>query len=197
MVEIAADEYWEQSFASNVLPDADARGASAYDFRAAFRLHPAGVALITADAGDGPVAMTASSVSSVSLDPPALVFSLSAQTSATPTIRRAQTLVVHLLSTDQLPLAVLGAARGVDRFADRAQWTRLPTGEPYFPSAYAWIRGRIAGTIDIGGSTIVAVEALHVRPPHDAAGDPSPTEPLVYHNRAWHRLSEQSRIPGG
>jgi len=30
------------------------------EFNRAFRLHPAGVAVVTADAGDGPVAMTVS-----------------------------------------------------------------------------------------------------------------------------------------
>ncbi len=46
-------------------------------FRHAFRHHPAGVAVVTADAGDGPAAMTVSSVASVEVDPPTLVFSAS------------------------------------------------------------------------------------------------------------------------
>ena len=48
------------------------------DFKAAFRHHPAGVAVITADAGRGPVMLTATSVSSVSAEPALLMFSLSA-----------------------------------------------------------------------------------------------------------------------
>lgn len=43
---------------------------SAEDFRAIFRGHPDGVSLITADAGDSPVAVTATSVASISVDPP-------------------------------------------------------------------------------------------------------------------------------
>ena len=39
-------------------------------FVTAFRNHPAGVALVTADPGDGPVAMTATSVCSVDANPP-------------------------------------------------------------------------------------------------------------------------------
>jgi hypothetical protein len=46
-------------------------------FRDAFRHHPAGVAVI-ADPGDGPAALTARSLISVSADPPTVAFSLSA-----------------------------------------------------------------------------------------------------------------------
>ena len=113
----------------------------AEQFKAAFRNHAAGVAVITADAGDGPVALTATSVFSVSAEPPLLVFSLSASSSSTPTLTRASTVVVHLLSADQLDLAVLAATSGIDRFADTSIWSRLETGEPYFTAAPVWIRG--------------------------------------------------------
>ena len=56
---------------------------SADDFKAVFRGHPGGVALITADAGDGPVALTATSVASVNVDPPLLMFSVTTVSSAT------------------------------------------------------------------------------------------------------------------
>ena len=97
-------------------------------FKDLFRGHPGGVAVITADAGDGPVALTATSVSSVSADPPLLTFSISALSSASTTLQRADTVVVHLLDADDLALARLGATSGVDRFADRAAWSRLATG---------------------------------------------------------------------
>ncbi|WP_382310409.1 flavin reductase family protein [Herbiconiux sp. UC225_62] len=166
------------------------------EFKAAFRNHPAGVAVITADAGDGPVALTATSVFSVSVEPPLLVFSISDLSSSTPTIRRADTVVVHLLGAAQLDIAKLGATSGIDRFADTTIWDRLPTGEPYFPSAHAWIRGRVVNKMEAGGSTVVAVQALQTKAP--PAGDPSAdaaeAEPLVYHNRTWHRLGEHSKI---
>lgn len=166
------------------------------EFKAAFRNHPAGVAVITADAGDGPVALTATSVFSVSVDPPILVFSLSVLSSSTPTIRRADTVVVHLLGASQLHIAKLGATSGIDRFADTSIWERLPTGEPYFPSAHAWIRGRIIQTMDVGGSIVVAVHGLETMapPPGAEAADAEQAHPLVYHNRTWHRLDEHSKI---
>lgn len=162
-------------------------------FIAAFGNHPAGVSVITADAGHGPVALTATSVCSVSVDPPLLAFSASSRSSSTPTIRSAETIVVHLLSSEQLPIAQLGATSGIDRFADTSIWKRLSTGEPYFPGAAVWIRGRIVNLLDASGATLVLVEALEVGGqsggPEEIAG-----QPLVYHSRAWHALGEHSRI---
>lgn len=171
----------------------EAAPTTAERFIAAFGNHPAGVSVITADAGNGPVALTATSVCSVSVDPPLLAFSASARSSSTPTIRRAETIVVHLLNTDQLPIAQLGATSGIDRFADTSIWKRLSTGEPYFPGAAVWIRGRIANTLDASGATLMLVEALEVG--GQSCNQPVVSgQPLVYHSRAWHALGEHSRI---
>jgi flavin reductase (DIM6/NTAB) family NADH-FMN oxidoreductase RutF len=181
---------------SNLVAHPSSETVSPEEFKAAFRNHPAGVAIITADAGDGPVALTATSVFSVSVEPPLLVFSISELSSSTPTIRKADTVVVHLLGAGQLDIAKLGATSGIDRFADTSIWDRLPTGEPYFPAAHAWIRGRVVNKMEAGGSTVVAVQALETKAPPagDHAADAAEAEPLVYHNRTWHRLGEHSKI---
>ena len=72
---------------------------SADEFKALFRGHPGGVAVITADAGEGPVALTASSVVSVSAEPPLLIFSVSALSSASEVLSRAETVVAADLDT--------------------------------------------------------------------------------------------------
>ncbi|MCU1596573.1 MAG: hypothetical protein QOK08_2351 [Actinomycetota bacterium] len=161
---------------------------SADEFKLAFRNHPAGVAVITADAGDGPVGLTATSVFSVSAEPPLLVFSISSLSSSAPTLSRADTVVVHLLSADQLAVAKLFATSGVDRFADTESWARLETGEPYLPGTPSWIRGRIINRMQAGGSTVIAVHALEAK-----TGD-NTSAPLVYHNRTWHGIGEHSRL---
>lgn len=167
-------------------------GLSSDDFKLAFRNHAAGVAVITADAGDGPVGLTATSVFSVSAEPPLLIFSVSSASSSAPTIRRAETVIVHLLGAEQIGIARLCATSGIDRFADRTIWDRLLTGEPYFPSAHAWIRGRVVNRMEAGTSTVIAVHALQAKLPEDA-GDAAP---LVYHNRTYHALGEHSRYDG-
>ena len=162
------------------------------DFKAVFRHHPGGVSLITADAGEGPVALTVTSVISVSVTPPLLVFTVSALSSSTPTIRKTDTVVVHLLSAGELTLAKLGATSGIDRFADTSLWSRLESGEPYFLAAHTWIRGKIVNRMEVGDSTVIAVQALQISGQKGIAENP--TNPLVYYNRTWHQLGEHSVI---
>jgi len=57
----------------------------------------------------------------------------------------------------------------------------------------AWLRCRIVSRMDAGGSTVIAAQALQV----DVERDLEPGESgaaLVYHNRAWHRLGDHSRL---
>ncbi|MFF4116198.1 flavin reductase family protein [Streptomyces sp. NPDC001714] len=173
-------------------------GLSADAFREAFRNHAGGVAVVTADAGRGPVALTATSVISVSATPPLLVFSVAALSSATPTILESSSVVVHLLGAGQVGLARLCATSGADRFADTGAWARLATGEPYFVAAPVRIRGSIAATFAAGASILVVVNATHAYyAPTDAAAPGDASRPLVYHNRTWHQLSEQSQLVSG
>lgn len=159
---------------------------SADAFKAVFRGHPGGVAVITAQGVDGPVALTASSVSSVSVDPPLLVFSVSASSSAFPTITSASTVVVHLLDAEDIELARLGATSGVDRFADTTAWAPLATGEPVFAGARAWVRCSVVSRMEAGGSTVIAAHGLQANIDRDA------DRALVYHDRTWHALGEHS-----
>ena len=176
-------------------PNIDTNVLGPEAFKAAFRNHPAGVAIVTADAGEGPVAMTVTSVFSVSAEPPLLVFSASASSSSTPTIRAAETVVVHILGADQLELAKLAATSGVDRFPN-GLWMRLPTGEPIYPGAHAWIRGRIINRLEAGTSTVFVVEALNSSAPEAGSdeADARFARPLVYHNRTWHVLDDTSKL---
>jgi len=164
-------------------------------FKALFRGHPGGVAVITADAGGGPVALTATSVSSVNVEPPLLVFSISSLSSASATLQKARSIVVHLLGADDLDIAKLGATSGIDRFADTSRWRRLSTGEPFFPEVRAWVRCVVIERMRAGSSTVIAAHGVEARmraashEHNDEHGDA-----LVYHNRGWHRLSAQTRL---
>jgi len=164
------------------------------NFKAAFRNHPGGVAVLTADSGDGPVGLTATSVSSVSADPPMLMFSISGLSSTGPALLKAETVVVHLLGEQQVELAKTFATSGIDRFADQASWARLTTGEPYLVSAPTWLRGKVVNQMEAGGSTIVVIEILEVRLPEEGQDAQHGQRPLVYHNRTWHALGDSSAL---
>lgn len=177
-------------------PPHDVEVLSADEFKLAFRNHPAGVAIVTADAGEGPVAMTVTSVFSVSTEPPLLVFSASAMSSATATIAEASTVIIHLLGADQLDLALLGAKSGANRFPDDIAWEKLPTGETVYSDAHAWIRGRTVNKLKAGNSTVFLIEALEAKTPAEGSSDldASTAHPLVYHNRTWHKLDSNSKL---
>nr|WP_206300143.1 flavin reductase family protein [Streptomyces mangrovisoli] len=175
-----------------VKPEDVEPGLSPAEFKLAFRNHPAGVAVITADDGSGPVGLTASSVFSVSAEPPLFVFSLSSASSAAPVLGKVDTLVIHLLGADQLAIAQRFATSGIDRFADPGSWSRLETGEPYLVDAPVRVRSRVVERLEmkVGGSTVIACHALGgVIAPQEGAA------PLVYHDRAWHHLGAHSRLP--
>ena len=169
------------------------RSVSAEDFKSVFRGHPGGVAVITADAGDGPVALTATSVSSVSAEPPLLIFSVSTLSSAAEVLTRAETVVVHLLDANDLELAQLGATHGIDRFAQTHRWSRLVTGEPVYHDVRAWLRCAVINRMEAGGSIVIAAHALQFQLERDVEPG-GHGDALVYHNRTWHRLGDASRI---
>lgn len=166
---------------------------SADQFKLAFRGLAAGVALVTATLDGQHAAMTATSVTSLSATPPLFAFSASQLSSATKVIARAETVVVHILSADQVDLAKLGATSGIDRFADTERWQNLPTGEPHFPEARVWIRGRVVDRFTAGASVVHIVEALSSNAA-EVQDDSVPSAPLVYHNRTWHALGAASEI---
>ena len=156
-------------------------------FRAAFRTHPSGVAVITATGAEGAIGLTASSVASVSADPPVLAFSVSGGRSASH-LATAQTVVVHLLAADQLDLARAFATPGAPRFTEQMNWEILPTGEPLLRNAPWALRCEIIHRAPLGNSVLLAAAVLEIR------ANPTEADPLVYQDRAFHSLSRISRV---
>ncbi|WP_221115569.1 MULTISPECIES: flavin reductase family protein [unclassified Rhizobium] len=154
-------------------------------FMAAFRHHPSGVAIITADAGEGPVALTVSSLISISAVPPMVAFSLSASSSSAKVVERAASVVVHFVRRADMQLARLCATSGGDRFGPDVQWARLEGGEPYYPQVELWFRAELRGRLETRGACLVTAELTSVSPGAHATRQ---AEALVYANRAWHGL---------
>ena len=168
------------------------------EFTALFRRQPGGVAVVTADAGHGPVALTATSVTAVSVDPPLLVLSASDASSAAPSIVAAETIVVHLVDSGDLDIAKLAATSGADRFADADSWHRLSTGEPSYHRVERRIRARVVERVRAGTATVLVAEALEILESHATDAGRS-RHPLVYHDRSWRVLAlagEESTLTG-
>ncbi len=153
------------------------------DFKAAFRGHPAGVALITAITPEGPVGLTASSVSSLSAAPAAISFSVMRSTGSAGQLLAADSVAVHLLGRHHAAVAEAFARSGAPRFTSEQGWDRLPTGEPFLADAPVVLRARPAQQIRVGESVLVAAEVLDVRIGPDI-------EPLLYRNRQFLTLDD-------
>jgi len=142
-------------------------------YRAVFRRYAAGVVVITADAGFGPAGFTATSLASISLEPPLVSFALSTSASSWPTIARAETLVVNFLDAEQHAIAARFATSGIDRFAAPTRWSRLATGEPILVDVPGHLRGRVLQRHETGDHHLVVAEVLDASTRHHA--------PLLYH----------------
>lgn len=184
----AIDEIAANSHAVTPVP------ATADTFKAIFRHHPGGAALITAHANGTHAAFTVSSLVSLSAEPPIVMFSVSSLTSSAPVIAEAETVVVHMVDAEQIELAQIGATRGIDRFGDVDRWVSLPGGERVFHESPAWFRARIEQRIEVDGSTICVARLLESNLPAEDPGSHSRGSTLVYVDRAWHRLGDHTRI---
>ncbi|GAA3850385.1 flavin reductase family protein [Streptomyces sedi] len=155
-------------------------------YKSVFRRHPAGVAVVAMTHDGRPAGFTATSVISVSAEPPLLAFSLAATSSCAPAVAAADTLTVSLLADHQHDVSARFATSGVDRFA-AGGWSRLPTGEPVIDGAHAWIRARVLERTPVGGSYLISLLALQ-------AEVRTETGPLVFLDRTYHRLGPHSAL---
>ena len=107
---------WEEPVASP-RPSLDAR-----DFRGALGCFPTGVCIVTTLAPDGRrVGMTANSFSSVSLDPPMILWSLARTAASAAVFRDAEYFVINVLGAGDEELSLHFARPGEDKFAKYAE----------------------------------------------------------------------------
>jgi 3-hydroxy-9,10-secoandrosta-1,3,5(10)-triene-9,17-dione monooxygenase reductase component len=90
-------------------------------FRRTMGMFTTGVTIITARAGDGErIGVTANSFSSVSLDPPLVLWSLAKSARSLDAFTEADYFAIHILSAGQEDLSNRFASRGEDKFAGLA-----------------------------------------------------------------------------
>jgi flavin reductase (DIM6/NTAB) family NADH-FMN oxidoreductase RutF len=128
-----------------------------------------GVVVVTAlDEGE-PVGMTCQSFSSLSLDPPLVMFSPARTSTTWPRIRRAGTFAVNILAADQEAICRTFAISGGDKFAG-VGWRVGLTGAPLLDGSLAHIECRVesvaaGGDHDIViGAPVAMAEQPHLDP---------------------------------
>ena len=159
---------------------ADHDPTDARRLRDAFGAFATGVTVVTAIGADGVrVGLTANSLTSVSLDPPLLLFCPARSASALPALRASRRFAVNVLANDQAHVADRFARRGIDRFAE-ATWHDL-AGLPVLDGALASFACTLDAEHDGGDHVVVIgrVEAIRASGGHD---------PLLYFRGAYRRV---------
>lgn len=143
------------------------------DLRRAFGHYATGVTIVTTTAADGrPVGMTANSFSSLSLDPPLVLWSIARTSTNFECFRAARFFAVHVLHSGQAELARQFAARDIDRFEGVAHSSGT-TGAPILPEFQACFDCETHARYDGGDHLIIVGRVVSVQE--------QPGDPLIFH----------------
>ncbi|PID35804.1 MAG: flavin oxidoreductase [Rhodobacterales bacterium] len=129
--------------------------------RAAFGQFGTGVCVVTAEADIGPVGITVNSFSSVSLDPPMVLWCVGKKSDRHDTFCTAQNFAVHICSDAQDDL-IMGFARKANAFDLCPGWTRSETGVPLIENCPARFECVLRNTVDAGDHTVILGEVTRV-----------------------------------
>lgn len=151
--------------------------------RRAMRAWTTGVTVITAKHNDQQYGMTVNSFTSISLEPPLVSLTLKRLTHTHDLVEKSGEFSVTILSSEQKELS--------DRFAGKFpeikdRFEGVPTETlvieaPLLKGGLAYFNCRVLNSIPAGENTLFIAEVLAVS--GDGKGDP-----LIYHNRVYHRL---------
>jgi flavin reductase (DIM6/NTAB) family NADH-FMN oxidoreductase RutF/pimeloyl-ACP methyl ester carboxylesterase len=118
-------------------PIAYEAGSDARTLRDGLGCFGTGVTVITAMDGDKPIGLTANSFTSVSLDPPLILFCVDNKAGSLPILECATHFAVNVLHIGQQPTSGRFATRGIeDRFSGVA-WERWDDGAPILTGSLA------------------------------------------------------------
>ena len=108
------------------------------EYRRALAQFATGVTLVTTcDPQGRACGVTANSFTSVSMEPPLILWSLSLSSSNVSAFRHCRAFRVHVLTSKQMPLARTFATRGADKFS-HGNWRLNAHGVPCLSECAAW-----------------------------------------------------------
>ena len=152
--------------------------------RRAMRAWTTGVTVVTARHNDRQYGMTVNSFTSISLDPPLVSLALRRLTHTHELVEQSGEFGVTILAADQKELS--------DRFAGKFpdikdRFENVPTETlafdvPLLKGGIAHFNCRVVQSVPVGENTLFVAEVIAVR--GEGEGNP-----LVYHNREYHRLA--------
>lgn len=150
------------------------------EFRDTLARWASGVTIVTARDGDEPVGMTAASFSSLSLDPPLVLVCIARTAQSHDPLVSAPGFAIHVLGSAQAEMSARFARPGPGKFEGLPD-ERGPFEAPLLPFGVARLACAHHSALDGGDHTILVGRVVDTR----LAG----TDPLVYCNRAYWRVS--------
>lgn len=151
-------------------------------FRAVLGRYATGVAVVTTRGGDGrPCGLTVNSFTSVSLEPPLVLFCLDRDAGSGPAFAANDCFAVNILEAGQAALSARFADPVAARFVDDGT-TVWETGAPILTAALAALDCRVHGRHDGGDHVILVGRVLRAEVIRDGA-------PLVYWRGGYRGLA--------
>jgi flavin reductase (DIM6/NTAB) family NADH-FMN oxidoreductase RutF len=141
-------------------------------FKEMFRRHAAGVAIITVNYQGEPYGFTATSVASLSAQPPRFTFNMARSSSSWPAVANTTHIGVHMLGLENQELAER-FARTKNRFGGD-HWELGPHDVPILKDVAGWLIGKIQMRLSFENNAVVVVEVVDGQVGEDGS-------PLLYH----------------
>ncbi len=140
-------------------------------FRDALGQFATGVTVITTNSPEGPVGMTANSFTSISLNPPLIMWSAAKTSKRYRHFEASANIAVHVLAADQQELC-WAFSKSQDAF-ESCDWTANAHGTPLIDGCLARFECELYATHEAGDHVIVVLKVsdLSIRP----------GEPLLFH----------------
>jgi 3-hydroxy-9,10-secoandrosta-1,3,5(10)-triene-9,17-dione monooxygenase reductase component len=136
-------------------------------FREVFGHFATGVTIVTSMDQGTPVGLAANSFTSLSLDPPLVLFCIANSSTTWPRIEASKKFAVNVLGEDHQDLCRLFAQRGADRF-EHAGWHQGVSGSPVLDDAIAYIDCEIEAQYPGGDHQIVVGRVIDLDMSQDA-----------------------------
>jgi 3-hydroxy-9,10-secoandrosta-1,3,5(10)-triene-9,17-dione monooxygenase reductase component len=136
------------------IPDDPESAARARKFRDVLGLFASGVTVVTSMADGAPVGMTCQSFSSVSLEPPLVMFCPAKTSRAWPRMQRAGYFCVNFLAADQAEVSNAMATKGSDKY-DGIGWRPSSTGAPLLDGVLGFVDCTVHSVHEAGDHYVV------------------------------------------
>ena len=160
------------------IPDDPESAARARTFRDVLGLFASGVTVVTSVSDGAPVGMTCQSFTSVSLEPPLVMFCPAKTSRAWPMMQRAGFFCVNFLAADQAGISQAMATKGTDKY-DGIEWRPATTGAPLLDGVVGFVDCTVHSVHEAGDHYVVLGRVREL-----GFGDPG-RKPLLYYRGSY------------